>query len=81
MLEEFCYDHPMLVLIGALVLATALIVGCVCVPAHYAADHACAVRAEMLETEYQYGFWKGCWIKDEGKWVEYRTIRNVGVNQ
>lgn len=77
MFEEFCYDHPMVVFISTVMLAIALIVGCVCTPAYYAADHACAKRAEMLETEYKYGFWQGCWVKAEGKWVEYGTMNNV----
>lgn len=79
MLEEFAYEHPMVVLISAILLATALVVVCVSVPAYYAQEHSCAAKARVMDTDYQYGFWQGCWVKDEGKWVEYQTIRNVGI--
>ena len=78
MLEYFINERPITSLIIIIAIVTVVAVGVVAVPAHLAADHACAKRAEMLETEYQYGFWQGCWVKDEGKWVEYNTIRNVG---
>lgn len=81
MFEDFCYDHPMVVFIGTIVLAIALIVGCVGAPAYYGAEHVCAKRAEMLETEYNFGFWQGCWVKADGKWIEYSTIRNVGKGE
>ena len=78
MLEYFLNEHPITSLIIIIAIVTAITVAVVAVPVHLAADHACAKRAEMLETEYKYGFWQGCWVKDEGKWVEYNTIRNVG---
>jgi hypothetical protein len=78
MLENFLNEYPITSLIIIIAIVTAVAVVCVAFPAHIAADHSCAKRAEMLETEYQYGFWEGCWVKDEGKWVEYGTIRNVG---
>ena len=81
MFEDFAYEHPMIVLIGAIILATAFVVGCVTVPAYYAQEHSCSKKAAVMQTDYQYGFWEGCWVKDEGKWVEYQTIRNVGIQQ
>lgn len=79
MLEDFAYEHPMIVLIGAIILATALIVGCVTVPAYYAQEHSCAKKAGVMQSEFQYGFWEGCWVKKDGSWVEYNTIRNNTV--
>lgn len=78
MLDYFITEHSIASLIIIIAIVTVVAVGVVGVPAHLAADHACAARAEMLETEYQYGFWQGCWVKDSGHWVEYSTIRNVG---
>jgi len=78
MLEYFLNEHPITSLIIIIAIVTVVAVGVVAVPTHLAADHACAKRAEIMQTEYQYGFWEGCWVKDEGKWVEYGTIRNVG---
>lgn len=80
MLDYFITEHSIASLLIIIAIVTVVAVGVVAVPAHYAADHACAKRAEMLETEYQYGFWQGCWVKDSGHWVEYRTIRNNNLH-
>ena len=70
MIEEFCYEHPMIVLVSAIILATALVVCCVSIPAYYAQEHSCAKKASVMQTDYQYGFWEGCWVKDkDGTWV------------
>lgn len=80
MMEYFLNEHPITSLLIIIAIVTVVAVGVVAVPAHLAADHACAKRAEMLDTEYQYGFWTGCWVKDkDNSWVEYRTIRNLGT--
>jgi hypothetical protein len=79
MIEDFLLEYPLTSLIIIIALVAALAVGVVAVPAHYAADHACGKRAAIMQTEYQYGFWEGCWIKKDNAWVEYNTIRNVGV--
>lgn len=79
MMEYFLNEHPITSLLIIIAIVTAVAVVVVAVPAHFAADHACAKRAEIMQTEYQYGFWQGCWVKDEGKWVEYRTLRNLGT--
>lgn len=80
MLEYFLNEHPISSLLIILAIVTAVAVGVVGVPAHFAAEHTCAKRAEILETEYQYGFWQGCWVRGkDGAWVEYNTIRNVGT--
>lgn len=79
MLDYFINEYPITSLIIIIAIVTVVAVVCVAVPTHFAADHACAKRAELLETEYQYGFWQGCWVKSEGKWVEYSKIRTVEV--
>jgi len=78
MLEYFLNEHPLTSLIIAIVLVTAIAVAAVALPCRYAAEHQCSKRAAMLQTDYQYGFWEGCWVRDNGHWVEYGTIRNVG---
>lgn len=80
MIEEFCYSHPMAVLVAAIILAIALVVCCVTVPAYYAQEYSCAKKASVMQTDYQYGFWEGCWVKKDGAWVEYTTIRNNTVH-
>jgi hypothetical protein len=80
MLEYFLNEHPISSLLIIIAIVTAIAVVVVAIPAHFAADHTCAKRAEILETEYQYGFWQGCWVRGkDGAWVEYNTIRNVGT--
>lgn len=79
MLDYILTEHPIASLIAAIILTTAIAVACVALPCRYAAEHQCSKRAAMLQTDYQYDVWTGCWLKEEGKWVEYKTIRNVGA--
>ena len=80
MLDYFLTEHPFTSLIIIIALATVITVGVVALPIRLAVDHTCAKRAELLETEYHYGFFEGCWIKNkDNTWVEYQTIRNVGI--
>lgn len=80
MIEEFFCDHPMIVLIGAIILTTALVVCGISVPAYYAQEHSCSKKAAVMQTDYHFGIWEGCWIKQQDNtWVEYTTIRNVGI--
>lgn len=80
MIENILNEHPMTSLIVILVLALALIVAVVNTPIYFAMDYSCSKKAEMLNTEYKYSYWTGCWVKDnDGTWYEYTTIRNVDV--
>ena len=80
MIEDLFLSHPMTVLIGAILLSIALVVGVHAVPSYFAQEHTCAKKASVLQTDYRFGFWEGCWVKQKnGAWVEYNTIRNVGV--
>ena len=79
MLEDLFLYHPMTVLVGTVILAVALVFGVSVVTAYLAQEHTCAKKATMLDTEYQYGFWQGGWVKQNNTWVDYNTIRNVGV--
>lgn len=79
MLDYFLTEHPIASLIAAIILTTAIAVAAVALPCRYAAEHQCSKRADMLKTEYQYGFWEGCWVKQsDNTWVEYSTVRNLG---
>lgn len=80
MIEYFVNEHPMTSLVILLALALSLIVTVVTVPSYYAMDYSCSKKAEMLGTEYKFGYWEGCWVKQpDNTWVEYNTIRNVGA--
>lgn len=79
MLDYFLNEHPIASLIAAIILTTAIAVACVALPCRYAAEHQCSKRADMLQTDYHYGIWEGCWIKQpDNTWVEYSTVRNLG---
>lgn len=78
MLDYFITEHPLTSFIAILAIVTAVAVGIVALPVRLAADYACAARAEILETDYQYGLLQGCWIRDkDGAWVEYSKIKHV----
>lgn len=79
MLDYILTEHPIASLIAAIILTTAIAVAVVYIPCRYAAEHQCSKRAAMLQTDYHYGIWEGCWIKKDGAWVEYNTIRNNTV--
>ena len=77
-MEDFLYEYPITSLIIIIAIVTAVAVGIVALPVRLAADYACAARAEILETDYQYGLLQGCWIRDkDGAWVEYSKIKHV----
>lgn len=78
MLDYFITEYPLTSLLAILAIVTAIAVGIVALPVRLAADYACASRAEILETEYQYGLLQGCWIRGkDGDWVEYDKIKHV----
>ncbi|MBQ1572583.1 MAG: hypothetical protein IIZ78_15750 [Clostridiales bacterium] len=81
MIENILNEYPMTSLVIIILFALALIVAVVNVPIYYALDYGCSQKAEMLNTEYKFGYWTGCWVKDkkDGTWYEYTTIRNVEV--
>lgn len=79
MIEDLFLFHPMRVLVCAIILATALVVGSNFFHVFIVEEHTCAKKASVLQTDYRFGFWEGCWVKKDGAWVEYNTIRNVGV--
>ena len=80
MLDYLLNEHPFASLIAAIIIVVALALAIIDIPIYYAMDYYCGKKAEMLNTEYKYGYWEGCWVRDkDGTWVEYTTIRNVGV--
>lgn len=72
---DFFMDHPIWTMILAVVLCSAVGIACT-----YAIDgYSCSSKAKMLDTDYQYGILKGCWIKDKpnGNWVDYSVRRTM----
>lgn len=79
MIDDFLLEYPLTSLLIIIAIVTAIAVAVVAVPAHYAVEHTCAKKAAVMQTDYKYGFWEGCWIKKGDTWVEYNTIRNNTV--
>lgn len=60
------------------ILAVELIVAVVVVPLYLGASYTCSQVAEKLGVEHDYGFFTGCFVKDEnGRWYEYNQQRIV----
>ena len=38
---------------------------------------ACKAKAEQIGVEHSYDFYKGCFIKEDGRWVDYEKTRSV----
>lgn len=75
-LWEHEFETAAIVAICVLVLEVA--VACVAGPAHMLGSYTCSQVAEKMEVEYDYGFFTGCFIRDEsGKWYNYSQQRIV----
>lgn len=38
------------------------------------AEVGCASKAEMMQTEYEYGVLKGCWVQTDSGFVDYQRL-------
>ena len=38
---------------------------------------ACKAKAEQIGVEHSYDFYKGCFIKEDGRWVDYEKTRSI----
>lgn len=70
----FIDDHPVL---GAFLIV--VLIGCLaCAPAYLSNYATCSAKAEVMGTDFQFGLFKGCWVKDtQGHWVDYTTFRRM----
>ena len=61
-----------------LVLAVELVFVLVVVPGYLGESYSCSKVAEKLGVEHDYGFFTGCFVKDEnGRWYNYSQQRIV----
>jgi hypothetical protein len=59
-------------------LSVELIVAAVVGPAYLLGDYTCSKVAEKMGAEHDYGFFTGCFVKDEnGRWYNYNQQRIV----
>jgi hypothetical protein len=48
------------------------------VPVYLVGSYSCSKVAEKLDVEHDYGFFTGCFVKDEsGKWYNYNQQRVI----
>ena len=70
------FDSAFIVAICAL--SVELIVAVVTGPAYLGGSYTCSKVAEKMGVEHDYGFFTGCFVKDEnGKWYNYNQQRIV----
>lgn len=65
-------------IVALCVLAVELAVAGVVGPSYLVCDYTCSQVAEKMGVEYDYGFFTGCFVKDEnGRWYNYNQQRIV----
>ena len=72
------HDLDVAFVIAICVLAIEIVVAVACVPAYLLGSYSCSQVAEKIGVEHDYGFFTGCFVKDEnGKWYNYNQQRIV----
>ena len=59
------------------ILIVVFIIGIIMVPAYFGSYNMCSSKAAVLDTEFRFGFYEGCFIKENGKWIDYDRYRFV----
>ena len=63
-------------IVALCVLAVELVVAGVVGPSYLVGSYTCSQVAEKMGVEHDYGFFTGCFVRDEsGKWYNYRQQR------
>jgi len=70
---DFIEEHPII----ASILVVALFVCITVVPGYFFNYNTCRSKAAVLNTDYKFGFYEGCFIKEDGKWVDYDRYRII----
>ena len=72
------YDLYNAAVVAIFVLGFEVLVAVLGGPAHLLGSYTCSQVAEKMGVEYDYGFFTGCFVKDEnGKWYNYNQQRIV----
>lgn len=65
----------------ALIIITSaiLVVGVIAIvtPAYYGARYSCKAKAEQMELPYEYGIGKGCFVRENNRWIPLEQIRSM----
>jgi hypothetical protein len=63
---------------AVLALGVELVVAVAVIPVYLCGSYSCSQVAEKLGVEHDYGFFTGCFVKDEnGRWYNYSQQRIV----
>lgn len=72
------HDFEAAFIVALCILVFELLVAVVGVPVYMGASYTCSQVAEKMGVEHDYGFFTGCFIKDEnGRWYNYNQQRIV----
>lgn len=74
---DFIEEHPIIASILVIAIVVAIFVGITVVPGYFLNYNTCRSKAAVLNTDYKFGFYEGCFIKEDGKWVDYDRYRIV----
>lgn len=70
---DFVEEHPIIAAIFVVAFAVFITI----VPAYFTNYNTCRSKAAVLNTDYRFGFYEGCFIKEDGKWVDYDRYRII----
>ena len=74
----FKHDLEVAFYTAVFVLAVELVFAVAVIPVYLGASYSCSQVAEKLGVEHDYGFFTGCFVKDEnGRWYNYSQQRIV----
>lgn len=72
------HDLEAAFIVALCILGFELLVAVVAGPAYLVCDYTCSQVAEKMGVEHDYGFFTGCFVKDEnGRWYNYNQQRIV----
>lgn len=66
-----------LALIGIILAVIAVVVVSVGTPAYFGTKYKCRVMAEQMELPYEWGPVKGCFVRENNKWVPVDQLRSM----
>lgn len=74
----WAHDFEASFIVALCILCLEILVGVVAGPAYVLQSYTCSQVAEKMGVEHDYGFFTGCFVRDEsGKWYNYSQQRIV----
>ena len=82
--ESIDYNKDLIAFIAGIIALIVIITALTVSVTYFCEKKTCESKAFMLNTESSFGLFKGCFIKDDGKWIDYNryiTIKDKEVKQ